>query len=132
MSPSFAAFADEILRIKEAEADEPQVAPMVAEASPVQDEEKPFRSDLPITLKERLKSGLKYGLGYGLGTAAGAAGYALGQKYLSRLMPQPWSEAAKLNVGRVAGVLGTASSLLALEAMRQSYKAEQDALQRHH
>ena len=127
MSPSFTAFAGELLLIKRAEAEESYEAPMVAEAAPVQDEEKPFKSQLPTLAKERFKSSLKFGLGHGLGTGAG---YLLGETLLPKILPKTWSEGARRNVGFALGGLGAIGSLAIWDAMRSAAKAEEDALKR--
>lgn len=128
MEPSFSAFGAELLLIKQAEAEEPQVVPEPASAAPVQDEEKPFKSQFGPMAKSRFKSALKFGLGHGIGTGAG---FLLGQKLLPGVLPKKWSEATRRNVGFTIGGLGAIGSLALWDAMRQAARAEEEALERH-
>ena len=129
MNPSFTAFATELLLIKQAEADDTTDAPMIAEATPVQDEEKPapYKSQFPTLAKERFKSALKFGIGHGLGTGAG---FLAGEKLLPKILPKTWSPAARRNVGFATGGLSAIGALALWDAMRQAAKAEEDALKR--
>lgn len=127
MNPSFTSFVDELLRIKQAESDEPQQTPEAASAAPVQSEEKPFKSQFGPMAKERFKSALKFGIGHGLGTGAG---FLLGEKLLPKILPQTWSEATRRNVGFATGGLSAIGALALWDAMRQAAKAEEDAFQR--
>lgn len=123
--PSFSSFAEEILLIKRAEAEEPQTSPVEASAAPVQDEEKPFHTRFLALAKKRIKSGIPYGLGYGLGAAGGAF---LGHKFIPRFLPQSMNEATRRNMGRAAGILGAMSSLATLEAIRRANQVEKNAV----
>jgi len=116
MSPSFSSFVEELLLIKEAE-----------EAEKSNEEGVSFQPNLGLQVKKRLKSGIGYGLGYGLGAAGGAV---LGHKYLSRLLPQPWSATTKARVGKAIGVLGALSSFATMEALRRANQVEQNAVKR--
>lgn len=130
MSPSFTAFANELLLIKQAEADEPLGVPELASAAPVQDEEegrRPFKSQFPPMAKERFKSALKFGLGHGLGTGAG---FLAGEKLLPKILPKAWTEATRRNVGFATGGLSAIGALALWDAMRQAERAETNALKR--
>jgi hypothetical protein len=129
MTPSFTAFAGELLLIKQAEADEPQMTMPQADATPVQDEEKPYKSELPVLARERLKSALRFGIGSGLGAGTG---YLASEKLLPRILPKGiWSDTAKRNAGLAISGLSAVGSLALWDAMRQAAKVEEDALQRH-
>jgi hypothetical protein len=128
MSPSFAAFAGELLLIKQAEVDQgPEAQNLTAEAAPVQDEEKPFKSQFPTLARERLKSSLKYGLGHGLGMGAA---YLVGDKLLPKILPSRWSDVTRRNVGLTIGGLGAVGSMALWDATRQAARKEEDALKR--
>lgn len=128
MTPSFRAFAAELLLIKQAEPDEPQQTMPQADAAPMQDEEKtPFKSEVPTLMKERFKSALKFGIGHGIGTGAG---FLAGERLLPKVLPERWTEATRRNVGFGIGGLGAIGALALWDAMRQAAKAEEDALQR--
>lgn len=126
MTPSFEAFSDELLLIKQAEPDQPFV-PEPASASPVQDEEQPFKSDAGTLAKERFKSALKFGLGHGLGTGAG---FIAGERLLPKILPKTWTDATRRNVGFGMGGLGAIGALALWDAMRTAAKAEEDAVER--
>lgn len=128
MTPSFSAFASELLLIKQAEPDEPQMTPEPASAAPVQDEEKPYKSNFPVLARERIKSSLKFGLGQGIGSGLG---YLAGEKLLPRILPKKWTDATRRNVGFAIGGMGVIGSLALWDAMRQAAKAEEDVVQRH-
>lgn len=127
MTPSFSAFAAELLLIKQAEADEPQMTPEPASAAPVQDEEKPFKSEFKPLIKQRLKSSLAYGVGHGLGVGAG---FLLGQTVLPKILPKTWSDVTRKRVGYAISGLGVIGTLAYWEAMRLAAQAERDAVQR--
>lgn len=130
MSPSFTSFVNELILIKQAEADEPQGVPEPASAAPVQDEEegtRPFKSQFPPMAKERFKSALKFGLGHGLGTGVG---FLAGEKLLPKILPKTWSDATRRNVGFATGGLSAIGALALWDAMRQAEKAETNALRR--
>ena len=130
MNPSFKSFAGELLLIKQAEPDEPQMTMPQADSMPVQDEEKaPFRSEFPTIARERFKSALKFGIGHGLGTGAG---FLLGERFLPKILPKTWTPATRRNVGFGIGGMGAIGALALWDAMRQAAKAEENALRDSH
>jgi hypothetical protein len=127
MTPSFSAFAAELLLIKQAEADEPQMTPEPASAAPVQDEEKPFKSEFWPLLKQRLKSGVAYGLPYGVGLGAS---YLIGRKVIPKILPKTLLETTRNRLGYAVTGLGAIGTLASVNAMRLAEQAERDAVQR--
>jgi hypothetical protein len=127
MNPCFSAFADEVLLIKQAEAEELDDGPTPASAAPVVDEERPFKSQLPTLAKSRLKSAIKFGLGHGLGLGTGTL---LGHYLLPKVLPKTWTPTTQKYVGTAIGGMGALGALAMWDAMEQAAKTENNDLQR--
>lgn len=102
MSPSLAAFADEMCRIK------------------VAAEKNKFKSEVGPKLKRRAVSAAKWGLGFGTGVALSDL---IGNKLLPKLLPTTTPAQRKV-IGGVVGGLGAVAALGTWNSMAAANEAE--------